>query len=61
MKCSKNAATLLLLVLFTTGQREEEIFEKYYLWVQALKKGEKLWILGILYPNIYRILKFNFQ
>ena len=34
---------------------------KKHLWVQPLEKGEKQWVLGVLYPNIYRILKLNFQ
>ena len=31
------------------------------LWVQALEKGEKEQVVGVLYPNIYRILKVNFH
>ena len=31
------------------------------LWVQALEKGEKERVVGVLYPNIYRILKVNFH
>ena len=60
MKQNKNVDTLFFLQLFTTGQREKNI-EKHYLWVQALKKGEKQRVLGVFYRNIYRILKVNFQ
>ena len=60
MKYNKNADTLLFLLLFTTGQ-PEKILKKHYLWVQALKKGEKQRVLGVFYRNIYRILKVNFQ
>ena len=57
MRYNKNVDTFLFLLLLTTGQREK----KHYLWVQALKKGEKQWVLGVLYRNINRILKVNFQ
>ena len=57
MKYNKNADTLLFLLLFTTTKREK----KYCLWLQALKKGEKQGFLEVLYPNIYQILKLNFQ
>ena len=60
MKHNKNADTLLFLLLFTKSQREKKI-EKHSLSVQALKKGEKQRILSIIYHNIYRIPKMNFQ
>ena len=42
MKYKKNADTLLFLLFFTTGQREKNIEKKkHYLWVQALRTGEK--------------------
>ena len=40
---------------------KKKTLKKYYLRVQALKKGEKQRVLGVLYCNIYRILKVNFQ
>lgn len=65
MKYSKNADIILLLPLllfFTTGQREKKnIAKKHYLWVQAIKKGEKHRGLGVIYRNINRILRVNFQ
>ena len=60
MKHNKNADTLLFLLLFTKSQREKKL-KKHFLRVQALKKGEKRRILGIIYHNIYRIPKINFQ
>ena len=60
MKYNKNANTILILLLFTTGQRGK-ILKKYYFLVQALKKSEKQWVLGVLYRNICRILNANFQ
>ena len=39
----------------------KKIFKKHYLRVQALKKREKQLVLGLLYRNIYRILKLDFQ
>ena len=60
MKYNQNADILLYLRLFTTRQREK-ILKRHYLWVQAHKKGEKQRVLGILYRNIYRTLKVNFQ
>ena len=42
-----NAGILFFLLLFTTGQREK-ILKKHYLWMQALKKGEKQRVLGVL-------------
>ena len=59
MKYNKNAGTLLFLLLITTGKREKN--NEKTLFVQALLKGEKQWVLGVLYRNIYRILKVNFQ
>ena len=56
MKHNKNADTLLFLLLFTKSQREKKI-EQHSLRVQALKKGEK----QLIYHNIYRIPKINFQ
>ena len=60
MKHNKNAYTLLFLLLFTKSQREKK-WKKHSLRVQALKKGEKQRILDIIYHNIYRIPKINFQ
>ena len=60
MKYNKNADTLLFLLLFATGQRENNV-KRHYLWVQALQKGEKQRVVGALYPNIYRILKVYLQ
>ena len=60
MKHNKNEDTLLFLLLFTKSQREKKL-KKHSLRVQALKKGEKRRILGIIYHNIYRIPKINFQ
>ena len=59
MKYNKKAYTLLLLLLFTTGQLEKNV-EKALVSAGA-KKGEKQRILGVLCPNIYRIIKVNFQ
>ena len=59
MKYNKNADTLLLLLFFTTGQREKNI-EKTFASAGA-QKGEKQRVLGVLYRNIYRILKVNFH
>ena len=39
----------------------KKIWKEHPLCVQALKKGEKQWVLGILYHNIYPIQKLNFQ
>ena len=39
----------------------KKILKGHSLWVQALKKGEKQQVLGLLYHNIYRIQKINFQ
>ena len=61
MEYNKNADTFLFLLLFTTGQREKKILQKHYLWVQALKNGEKQRVLGEFYPSIYQILSVNFQ
>ena len=52
MKYSKHEDTILSLLLFTAGRREKNV-EKHYLWVQALKKGGKQVVLGVLYRNIY--------
>ena len=60
MKYNKNADTLLFLLLFTTGEREKNI-EKTLLVEAGAQKDEKQRVLGVLYPNFYRILKVNFQ
>ena len=60
MKHNKNADTLLFLLLFTKSQHEKKL-KKHSLRVQALKRDEKRQILGIIYHNIYRIPKMNFQ
>ena len=60
MERNNNADTLLFLLLFTKSQREKK-FKKHYLWVQALKKGEEQWALGIIYHNIYQIQKISVQ
>ena len=60
MKYRKNADTLLLLLLFTTTQPEKSIEKTLFMSAGALK-GEKQRALGVIYHNIYRILKVNFQ
>ena len=60
MKHNKNVDTLLFVLLFIKSQHEKKL-KKHSLQVQALKKDEKRWILGIIYHNIYRIPKINFQ
>ena len=60
MKHNKNTDTLLFLLSFTKCQREKKKL-KHFLWVQALKKGKKQRVLGLLYHNIYQIQKINFQ
>ena len=59
MKYNKNADALLLLLFFTTGQREKNI-EKTFLSAGAQKRWKQR-VLGVLYRNIYRILKVNFH
>ena len=59
MKCDKNADTIFFLLLFTTGQHEK-IFKKTFVSAGA-QKGEKQQVRGVLYHNIYPILKQNFQ
>ena len=40
----------------------KEILKKHSLWVQVLKKGEKQWLLGLLYHDgTCRIQKINFR
>ena len=54
-KTSKNAdAFLFLLLSFTKCQRKKSI-ERTFFASEALKKGEKQRVLGLLYHNIYRI------
>ena len=59
MKYNKNEDTPLFLLLFTKSQREKILTK--HLWVQVLKKGRKQRVLGLVYRNIYRFLKINFQ
>ena len=59
MNYNKNADTLLFLLLFTRVN-VKNILKKHYLSVQALKKGEKQWVLGVLYRNIYRKFPVKF-
>ena len=62
MKHNKNADTLLFLLLFTKSQREKrKKKEKTFLANAGALKGEKRRILCIIYHNIYRIPKINFQ
>ena len=60
MKYNKNVDSLLFLPLFATDQHEKNI-EKRLLVRAGTKKGEKQRVLGVLYRNICRILKVNFQ
>ena len=60
MKYNKNMDTLLFLLLFSMVQREENIEKTLLLGAGAQKRG-KLRVLGVICPNIYRILKVNFQ
>ena len=60
MTYNKNADPLLFLLIFTTGQREQNI-EKTLFVSAGAQKSEKQRVLGVLYRNIYRILKVNFQ
>ena len=61
MKYNKNAETLLFQLLFTMGQLEKNIEKTLFVSAGTLKKGEKQQVLGVLYRNICRILKVNFQ
>ena len=60
MRHNKIANTHLFLLRFIKCQREK-ILKENSLWVQALEMGEKQRVLGLLYDNIYRIHKVNFQ
>ena len=58
MKYNKNVDTLLFLMLFTMSKCKKKNIEKMSAGTQ---KCEKQHVLGVLYPNIYQILKVNFQ
>ena len=57
MKYNKNAETLLFQLLFTMGQLEKNIEKTLFVSAGTLKQQ----VLGVLYRNICRILKVNFQ
>ena len=59
-KYNENADTLLFLLSFTTGQCEKNI-EKTLFVSAGAQKGKKQRVLGVLYHNVYQILKVNFQ
>lgn len=59
MKYRKNADTLLLLLLFTTTQPEKSIEKTLFVSTDALNRLKPAG-LGVLYHNIYQILKLNF-
>ena len=61
MKNEKNADSLLFLLLCYLLKKWKKILKNHSLRIQALEKGEKQLILGILYHNIYRIQKINSQ
>ena len=56
MKYNKNADTLLFLLLFITGIRKRNTAITLFVSAGA-QKGEKQWVPGALYCNIYQILK----
>ena len=39
----------------------KKIFKENSLWVQVLKKGEKQWVMELIYRSIFRIQKKKFQ
>ena len=53
MKHNKNEDTLLFLLSFNKCQRKKI--------AERLKKAEKQQVQGLLYHNIHRIQKINFQ
>ena len=64
MKHIRNTDILFVPTVMTTTTTTTTTttkMKKHSLWVHALKKGEKQWVLGLLYRNIYRIQKINFQ
>ena len=60
MNHNKKAGIHLFLLSFPKCQREKKILIEHSLWLQALKKGEKQRVLGLLYHNVYQIQKTNF-